>query len=45
MGRNKKFVDLPVTEETRAKVKEKKGTSSYDDFINEILDFDLTVKS
>lgn len=40
--RKKKFVDLPVTKETRQKVKEKKGNSSYDQFINDIMNFNLT---
>ena len=40
--RKKKFVDLPVTEKTREKVRIKKGRSSYDDFINKIIDFDLS---
>jgi len=40
--RKKKFVDLPVTEKTRQKVKEKKGSSSYDKFINDIMNFNLS---
>ena len=40
--RKKKFVDIPVTEETRTKVKIKKGRSTYDDFINKIMNFDLS---
>jgi hypothetical protein len=31
------FVDLPVTQKTREKIKKKKGKKSYDSFLNEIM--------
>jgi len=40
--RKKIFVDIPVTKETREKVKQKKGNSSYDDFINDIINYNLS---
>ena len=40
--RNKFFVDLPVTEKTRDKVRKKKGDKTYDQFINEIMKLDLS---
>jgi len=36
------FVDLPVYEKTREKVRKKKGTKTYDEFINEIMNLNLT---
>lgn len=42
MGRIKKFVDIPVTKETRTKIKDKKGNSSYDKFLNDVMNFNLT---
>ena len=42
MARKKKFVDLPVTKDTRTKIKNKKGKDSYDKFINKMLNFDFT---
>jgi len=40
--RKKIFVDLCVTNETREKIRRKKGNSSYDKFLNDIIDFDLS---
>jgi len=40
--RKKLFVDLPVTKETRDKVKQKKGSSSYDKFLNDIMNFNMS---
>ena len=40
--RKTKFVDLPVYEKTREKVSKKKGDKTYDEFINEIMNLNLT---
>ncbi|MGI0021511.1 MAG: hypothetical protein ACRD9Q_01500 [Nitrososphaeraceae archaeon] len=40
--RFKEFVDLPVTENTRNKVRKKKGERTYDQYINELMKYDLS---
>jgi len=42
MNRKTEFVDLPVYEKTREKVRKKKGDKTYDQFINEIMKLDLS---
>ena len=41
-GRKTEFVDLPVYEKTRDKIRTKKGTKTYDEFLNEIMNLDLS---
>jgi hypothetical protein len=41
MPRHTKFYDVPVTFNTREKLRKKKGSKTYDDFLNEIMNMDL----
>ena len=40
--RKKIFVDLCVTNETREKIRRKKGNDSYDKFLNDIMNYNLS---
>ena len=42
MVRKTEFVDMPVYEKTRTKVQKKKGEKTYDQYINELMKFDLS---
>lgn len=39
--RKTKFYDLPVKKQTREKIRKKKGSKSYDEFLNDILGTEL----